>query len=357
MGYSMVETGRTGQTERTGIVLDAKCLLHDPGPNHPESSKRLAVLMNAMQSAPMKKLQLVSLDLRDASIEEIERVHTAAYVERLERARGRRQIIDPDTMAGPRSFEAAVRAAGCAISATEAVARGDVRNAFALVRPPGHHARPDIGMGFCLFNNVAIAARHAQATLGMRRIAIVDFDVHHGNGTQEAFYADPSVLYVSTHQAMHFPGTGELEETGEGAGVGRTLNIPLMAGHGDREYDAIYGGLIARVLEQYRPDLILVSAGFDIFEADSYGGMQVSLTGIVQIAGHLKMTADQVCDGRLVFVLEGGYHLGGLGEGVQACLQVLTGYRPVRESRGPLMGLPLGDGIQAVAIAQRFFTL
>jgi len=212
-------------------------------------------------------------------------------------------------------------------------------------------------MGFCLLNNVAVAAAHARARLGAERVAVVDFDVHHGNGTQDAFFSDPDVLYVSTHQFPFYPGTGATDETGTGPGAGRTLNLPLRGGHGDEQYAAIYGGLVSRVLEAFSPDLLLVSAGFDVHVADPIGGMRVTSDGLGTIAAHLVAAAEVACEGRTVFVLEGGYDLDALGEGVLACLEALAGRREAEPLTGPLEDLPLGDGRLALAPARAAFGL
>ncbi|MSP92816.1 MAG: histone deacetylase [Myxococcales bacterium] len=329
--------------KRTGIVIDPECLLHEPGVGHPESPERLQSIFRVLGRSRVRDLQPTVLPGRLASEAEILRVHTPAHLLRIQATAGHHVKLDADTIASPRSYDAALRAAGCTLAAVEAVVRGDIDNAFALVRPPGHHAEPDRAMGFCLFNNVAIAARHARLALGLQRVAIVDFDVHHGNGTQRVFWTDPSVLYVSTHQAPFFPGTGDASEVGEGLGAGRTVNIPLRAGHGDAEYDAIYGALVPRILEHFRPQLLLVSAGFDIGGSDPLGGMAVTIEGFQRIAAHLVNAADLYCSGRLVMTLEGGYSGAGLEEGVMACLEAMSGQIFVDDPHGALVALPLGD--------------
>ena len=346
---------------KTGIVFDPECLLHDTGAGHPESPARLHTVFRLLGRSAVQELQPVVVPPRIATQAEILRVHTPGHFQRIQAtataAGGQPVYLDEDTVASPHSFDAALRAAGCALAATEAVVRGEVKNAFALVRPPGHHAGADRPMGFCLFNNVAIAARHAREVLGLSRVAIVDFDAHHGNGTQEIFWRDPSVLFISTHQAPFYPGTGDVTEVGEGLGVGRTINIPLRAGHGDAEYDAIYGTLIARILECFRPELILVSAGFDIAATDPLGGMAVTADGFVRIAAHLVNTADMVCGGRLVAVLEGGYNPEGLEDGVLACLEAMSGHVVVDDPHGPMRGQPLGDALQHIDFYSEYFLL
>jgi len=339
----------------TAIVTDHACLQHDTGANHPESAQRVGHLLKVLGRSDLRSMELIWPDVRVATAEEIQRVHTPAYFKKVYDLRGKFAKLDADTILSPASFDAAMCAAGCALTAVETVMAGDVDNAFALVRPPGHHAEPDKSMGFCVFNNIAIAARHAQAKLGAKRVAIVDFDVHHGNGTQTAFWHDASVLYISTHQAPHFPESGAASDVGEGLGRGRTVNIPLRAGHGDPEYDAIYGGLIPRILEAFRPELILVSAGFDIAAADPLGDMEVSGEGFVRIAAHLVNAAQLLCNGKIVFVLEGGYSLSGLEDGLIGCLDAMTGRVVVDEPHGPMVQLPLGDAMQHLETYREFF--
>lgn len=328
---------------RTGVFLEPETLLHDPGPGHAEAPWRLQVIIDLLRSRKVEQLPLVLTAGRDASEADLLRVHTDAHVKRILATRGLKVALDADTQTSPQSWECALRAAGSAVAAVEAVVRKDLHNAFVAARPPGHHAEPDRPMGFCLFNNVAVAAQFARQVMGLQRVAIVDFDVHHGNGTEAAFWFDPQVLYVSTHQAPLYPGSGRVEDVGEGLGLGRTVNLPLSAGHGDAEYDAIYGALVPRILERFRPDLILVSAGYDIAERDPLGGMAVTYDGFARISAHLVSAAELLCGGRIVFCLEGGYSPEGLEEGVLATLEALTGAVAVSEPRGPLVMQPLGD--------------
>ena len=341
---------------RLGLLLDELGLEHDAGAAHPESPQRLARLVELWSSPAVAELEPVELAGREATSEELERVHEAAYLERLQEAAGTTWWIDPDTRAGPRSWEAARAAAGASLAATEAVVRGDVHGAFVAVRPPGHHALPRRGMGFCLLNNVALAATHARAALGVGRVAIVDFDVHHGNGTQDTFYAEPEVLYASTHVSPFYPGMGSLDEIGTGDGRGATLNIPLRAGHGDEHYTAIYGGLLSRVLSAFDPALLLVSAGFDLHRDDPFAAMQVGTDCIGDLAAQLVAAAESAGAG-VVFLLEGGYDLGALADGTLACLEALAGRRRVDPISGPLDTLPLGDGRHALAKAAASFDL
>ncbi len=228
--------------------------------------------------------------------------------------------LDPDTVMSPKSYEAALYAAGGVLVAVEAVMKEEVDNAFALVRPPGHHAIQDRAMGFCIFNNVAIAAKFALSKFNLNRVLIADFDVHHGNGTQDAFYSDPKVLYFSTHQYPFYPGTGWMDETGTGAGEGTTVNFPMAAGWGDEEYLRAFNEVLIPVARRFQPQLILVSAGFDAHWADHLAMMKVTITGFAQMAMILKELAAELCQGRLVFTLEGGYNLRVVASFHKSCL-------------------------------------
>jgi acetoin utilization deacetylase AcuC-like enzyme len=237
-------------------------------------------------------------------------VHTPEYISQIKRVvAGGGGWLDPDTVMCPKSYEVALYAAGGVLTAVEAVMKGQVDSAFALVRPPGHHATHNRAMGFCIFNNVAIGAKFALANFNLNRVLIADFDVHHGNGTQETFYADPKVLYFSTHQYPFYPGTGRTDETGTGEGEGTTVNFPMTAGWGDEEYLRAFNEVLVPVARRFQPQLILVSAGFDPHWADSLAMMQVSITGFAQMVTVLKKLADELCQGCLVFTLEGGYNL------------------------------------------------
>jgi acetoin utilization deacetylase AcuC-like enzyme len=251
---------------------------------------------------------------REATSDELELVHDARFVEALDALRGKTGFLDPDTYVSPHSIEAARRAAGGLVALVDAMIE-TAQPGVALLRPPGHHARPGRAMGFCLLNNVAVAAAHARKS-GIARVAIVDWDVHHGNGTQEAFYDDPSVLYVSTHQFPFYPGTGAVGETGEGEGKGYTINIPLRAGEGDGEYRAAFDRIVSPALEAFAPELILVSAGFDAAARDPLAEMNVSAEGFAYMARALAEQAKRTAKGRIAMVLEGGYDLVALEEGL-----------------------------------------
>ncbi len=310
----------------TALVTDRLFLEHLTGPYHPERPERLATLLEWADSSAVAALNLRRLVARDAPEDAILAVHSEAHLSAVAATSGQEAAahLDADTVASAQSFHAAVRAAGAVVTAVEDVVSGRARNAFALVRPPGHHAVPQAPMGFCLFNNVAIAARHAQRALGLDRVAILDFDVHHGNGTQDAFYTDPTVLFVSSHQFPFYPGTGSAREVGRDAGRGTTLNFPMRAGRGDAEYVALWTAVVPRVLEQFAPQLLLVSAGFDLMDGDPLGGMGVTPRGIADLARALVDSAERLCGGRVVFALEGGYDLDNLRAAADASLAALT---------------------------------
>jgi len=304
---------------------------------HPENAARLRAIEAALDQSGLRE-RLLPLTPTPATREQITTVHTPEYVDALERAmmQAPGYVDMAPTYIVPESFDTAVLAAGGAIRAVDAVLDGEASAAFALVRPPGHHAVPDGAMGFCLFNNIAIAARHAQAR-GIGRVLIVDFDVHHGNGTQETFYADPSVLFISTHQyGMGFyPGTGAAEETGSGAGKGFTLNVPLPDGAGDAAFERIAAEIIAPAADRFAPELLLVSAGFDAHWADPLASLQLSHTGYGRLMRALAAIAAKHCGGKIVLTLEGGYNPGALADGVLTILRVLLGNQALPDLIGP----------------------
>jgi acetoin utilization deacetylase AcuC-like enzyme len=329
----------------TGIVLDERMLAHDPGHGHPERPERLRVLHHHLSDAP----GLIRIGARAASADEIALVHAPALVERVAATAGQPCVIfDPDTRTSPGSWEAARLAVGGLIDLCDAVLAGEVRNGVALVRPPGHHAERARAMGFCLFNNVAIAAAHLRWR-GVARVLIVDWDLHHGNGTQHLFERDPDVLYVSTHQYPYYPGTGAVDEVGEGAGAGRTLNLPFPAGFGDREFERAFTEVVVPVCRQFAPEFVLVSAGFDCDIRDPLGGLAVTPAGIAAMARALTALAEEYAHGRIVGVLEGGYDLDAIVDGVDTLLAILRGdRRPVPLATGDGRRLdPLLERIRA----------
>ena len=309
----------------TAIVWDPRYLEHETGWGHPERPDRLKAIKAVLdESEAGKKLKI--LVPRVATPEEIALIHDAAYVRRIQETAGHDCQLDPDTAASPKSWEAACLAVGGMLTCVDAVLRGEAANAFAFVRPPGHHAERARAMGFCLFNNVAIAAEYALGSMTLRqanikRILIIDYDVHHGNGTQHAFYDRPDVFYISTHRYPFYPGTGARKEEGSGPGKGFTLNCPFPGGEGDEEYLTVFEKEIIPVAQDFRPDLILVSAGYDAHRLDPLGGMNVTSAGFGAMTEKILRLADQTCGGKAILVLEGGYSLQGLAESVEQCLQ------------------------------------
>lgn len=307
---------------KAGLVYAPIYLEHDTG-DHVENFQRLVAVMSCLEKTGTKE-KLACLLPRPASVEELEMVHTPGYISQIQsKASEGGGWLDADTVMCPKSYEVALYAAGGVLTAVEAVMKGEVDSAFALVRPPGHHATRSRAMGFCIFNNVAIAAKFALANFNLSRILIADFDVHHGNGTQEAFYADPKVLYFSTHQYPFYPGTGWIDEIGTGEGRGLTVNFPMAAGWGDEEYLRAFNEVLAPVARRFLPQLILVSAGFDPHWADSIAMMNVSITGFAQMVTVLKELADELCQGHLIFALEGGYNTQVAASSVKATFDVL----------------------------------
>lgn len=276
-----------------------------------------------MLDAPDMAGRFEAIEPRPATREEIEAVHIGEYIDRVEAADGVSTNFDPDTYTSPKSVDAARLAAGGTIEAIDAVLDGRLDNAFCLHRPPGHHAERDRAMGFCLFNNAAIGAAHAIAR-GAKRVLVFDPDVHHGNGTQHVFDRRADVLYISTHQYPFYPGTGALTETGIDEGRGFTVNVPLSPGHGDGDFAAIVDAIVVPIGRAYRPDLVIVSAGYDIHENDPLGGMRVTAAGYGRIIERMARLAGEVCGGKIVLVLEGGYDLRGLTDSVKESLIALA---------------------------------
>jgi len=320
---------------KAGLVYDSIYLEHDTG-DHVENSQRLVATMSYLEETATKE-KLTMLSPRPASMEELEMVHTPEYISsvknKAERGGG---WLDPDTVMCPRSYEVALCAAGGLLTAVEGTMQREVDNAFALVRPPGHH-------GFCIFNNVAIAAKFALSKFNLDRVLIADFDVHHGNGTQDSFYADSKVLYFSTHEYPFYPGTGRMEETGTGEGEGTTVNFAMAAGWGDEEYLRAFNEVLVPVAQRFRPQLILVSAGFDPHWADQLAMMRVSVAGFAQMVMILKKLAAELCQGRLVFTLEGGYNLRVVASSVKAVFDVLLDGQEIDDPIGEAAaGKPAG---------------
>jgi len=318
---------------KAGLVYDPIYLEHDTG-DHVENSQRLVATMSYLKETGIEE-KLTCLPPRPALLEELEMIHTLEYISYVKsKAEKGGGWLDPDTVMSPKSYEAALYAAGGLMVAVEAVMKGEVDNAFALVRPPGHHAIHDRAMGFCIFNNVAIAAKFALSKFSLKRVLIADFDVHHGNGTQDAFYADPKVLYFSTHQYPFYPGTGWMDETGTGEGEGTTVNFPMAAGWSDEEYLRAFNEVLVPVARRFQPQLILVSAGFDAHWADHLAMMRVSVKAFAQMVMILKELAAELCQGRLVFTLEGGYNLQVVTSSIKAVFDVFLGNSEIDDPLG-----------------------
>ena len=311
---------------KTGIVQDERYMNHQMGAYHPESPRRLEVIYAMLEDADMQG-NYRNVPVRRAEREELLWIHSPDYVERLASTEGREYTyLDPDTQTSPGSYEAALLAVGGLCEAISMVRSGELDNAFALVRPPGHHAERAQAMGFCLFNNVAVGARYAQEHLKLKRIIVVDWDLHHGNGTQHSFEEDASILYFSTHQYPYYPGTGSLTEVGKGKGQGFTVNVPLSMGYGDGEYVGIFEKILRPITLEFNPDMILVSAGFDIYMEDPLGGMNVTPDGFAGLTRSILQMASECCAGKVVITLEGGYNLQGLRDSVKAVLRELAGF-------------------------------
>jgi acetoin utilization deacetylase AcuC-like enzyme len=312
----------------TGLVTHPDYLKHVAGHGHPESPERLKAIAAQLHKSGLMD-QLTAVPVTHAKETDlapwIDTAHAAGYREALHRIIPEHGIsyLDGDTGVSPGSWSAALAAVGGTMSAIDQVMDGRITNAFCALRPPGHHAESRRGMGFCLFNNVAIAARYLQRHHHIKKVAIVDWDVHHGNGTQQIFYEDPTVFYVSTHQFPLYPGTGAASETGKGAGTGYTLNCPMPAGRNDDDYTAVFVKHILPALKDFGPEFILISAGFDAHRDDPLAGMSVTEAGFGELTRLIRQLGDEACRGRIVSCLEGGYNLPALAGSVQAHLLAL----------------------------------
>ncbi len=295
---------------------------HDPGPTHPESSQRLLAI-----EAALHEVSIEVESAAEAPAQALARVHHADYVERIIALRDEELSLDADTHVSAGSVRAALLAAGSAVASVDAV-MNEGGSAFALVRPPGHHAEANRAMGFCVFNNVAVAAAHACAVHGLERVMVIDWDVHHGNGTEHIFATDPRVLFSSFHQYPLYPGTGAAEDVGHGPGRGFTVNVPFASGCTDSDYLRTFDAVLAPIAEQYAPQLILVSAGFDAHQEDPLGGMCLSDDGFAALCGRVQQLAQKYAQSRLVLLLEGGYAVTALARSVTACIEVLRGDTP-----------------------------
>ena len=312
--------------KRTAVVVDKEYLKHLPGDGHPERSERIQVLLDL--AAGLDPRKFARLEPRSASRADVERVHGVDHVRLVESTSTvNRFALDGDTLTCRDSFGVALLAVGGFLRLLDSIAAKESANGFALVRPPGHHALRDRAMGFCLFNTMAIGAEYLKQNHGAKKIMIVDWDVHHGNGTQDAFYDDPSVLFISTHQYPYYPGTGAIGEIGAGAGAGYTINVPLPAGCADREYLQVFQDVVVGAAEKFTPDWILVSAGFDPHQRDPLAGMKVTEQGFGAMARTLIDLASRFADDRIAFLLEGGYDLAALRNSTAAVLSALQGDR------------------------------
>jgi acetoin utilization deacetylase AcuC-like enzyme len=321
---------------------------HQTPPGHPERPERAEVMDIVAARWQRKGLEVVAP--RVATRDQITRVHAPAHLRHIESTMGRPTALDPDTYTSPESYEIALLAAGAAIDATERVWGGSHKSAFALVRPPGHHAERDRAMGFCLFNNVAIAAAHARA-IGAARVAIVDYDVHHGNGTQHIFESDPDVLYISTHQYPYYPGTGDAIEIGTARGEGATVNLGIEVGAVDEDYRLVFDEVVLPVLRQFRPELLLVSAGFDAHERDPLAGMRLTTPAFAAMTMALRGVAEECAGGRMALVTEGGYDLEALAASIDAVAQALAG--PPGPADWPTSGIASSRGRRAADATKR----
>jgi acetoin utilization deacetylase AcuC-like enzyme len=317
---------------------------------HPENAGRIRAIWDGLDESGLSARMRLR-DVQPVDTDSVLAVHTPEYLDVLRRisAEPRLKLLDADTYAGPDALAIALLSAGGVVGAVDAVLGAEADNGLAVVRPPGHHAMPDQGMGFCLLGNVAIAARFAQREYGIERLMIVDYDVHHGNGTEAMFYDDPSVLYISTHQYPFYPATGAVADTGVGRGEGYTVNIPLPAGCGDATYATVFEQIVWAAAERFAPELILVSVGFDAFWADPLAGMRLTLTGYARLAAEVIRMAQQLCDSKVVFVLEGGYDFDALRHGVSNVARALLGDDPVDPLGQPPFGPPEPDVTDLIA--------
>ena len=325
---------------RLKVFASSRFADHVTPPGHPERVSRGEVLLSV--AADLRAAGADVVEPRRVTDEELLAVHDGDYLTQLRETAGRAVALDPDTFTSPESYEVARLAAGAAAGAVDAVLEGAAgTRALALVRPPGHHAERGRAMGFCLFNNVAVATAHARSR-GLSRVAIVDYDVHHGNGTQHTFYDDSHVLFISSHQFPYYPGTGAAGEIGTGAGTGFTVNLPLAAGATDADYERVFSEVAFPVLRQFAPELILISAGFDAHADDPLGGMRLTAAEFVRLTSSIVAIADECCGGRVVALTEGGYDLKALADCTRAVGLTLGG-------EAPGVASPDGDTARAAA--------
>ena len=339
------------------IVTSNRFADHVNPPGHPERVERAEVMQVVASEFRQRGGRVV--EPRPATDEQLARVHEREYLGLIRATAGRAVALDPDTYTSTDTYEVALLAAGAAVSAVDHVLDGGRGSrALAMMRPPGHHAERNRAMGFCLFNNVAIGAAHARAR-GLSRVAIVDYDVHHGNGTQWKFYEDPSVLFVSSHQFPFYPGTGAASEMGRAAGTGFTVNLPIEAGGTDADHDRVYVSAALPVLRQFKPELILISAGFDAHMDDPLGGMRVTAQEFGRLTALIAAVADECCEGRVVAVTEGGYDLKALAASLRATIAALAGETTLADLPAPTGATPRGDACLAAVLPdlKRYWTV
>jgi acetoin utilization deacetylase AcuC-like enzyme len=321
------KTGKLKKMNKTGYASDPFYLRHETD-QHPENPGRLTAIQNRLESSEFYN-NLIPIQPHKATVEEIAMVHDKGYVASVKQScDDDLRNLDADTVISSDSYDAALLSSGAGLKAIDQIIDGSIHNAFCAVRPPGHHAEQDRAMGFCLFNNVGIAARYAQKTKGLNKIFIFDWDVHHGNGTQHSFYNDPSIYYSSTHQYPFYPGTGAEEETGTGDGLGTTLNLPMDAYSEDEDYISAVENKLIPEIQRYKPDLIIISAGFDAHKNDPLAQIQLTTDCFGKMTELLMGVANDVCDGRLLSMLEGGYDYNALSESVRLHIQTLLDFNP-----------------------------
>ncbi|OVE73380.1 hypothetical protein BVX94_04015 [bacterium B17] len=315
------------RSKSTGLVYDDVYLKHLTGPGHPECPERLKAIMKRLEASGLLK-RLVRIAPSVEPMEWIKTVHSAGYVKHVEKSclSGQGYVDTMDSPACEESYDVALKAVSGVLSAVDAVMAGKVRNVFCAIRPPGHHALPEKAMGFCLFNNVAVAARYIQKKHKLKKILIVDWDVHHGNGTHDVFYDDPTVMYFSVHQYPHYPGSGIAAQTGSGAGKGTTINVPLAMGSCDKELEDSFKVSLFPAARKFKPDFVLISAGFDAHVADPLAGLGVTAKGFGRLTGMVMKIASESGENRIVSMLEGGYGLSGLADSVEEHVSQMMKY-------------------------------
>jgi acetoin utilization deacetylase AcuC-like enzyme/formylglycine-generating enzyme required for sulfatase activity len=325
LGLPLLKTKHSNPESKTGFVSSDIYLKHKTRDGHPESPQRLIAINKVLEKISNNDLKLLNPKPYADAQKWLTTIHSTEYIERVKKncQSGEEYMDSMDTPISKESYEVAVTAVGGILSAIDGVMEGKIKNAFCAIRPPGHHALRDRAMGFCIFNNVAIGARYIQKKYGLSKVLIVDWDVHHGNGTQEAFYNDPTVLYFSAHRSPFYPGTGDEDEKGSGKGLGYTINVQMKVGNGDDSYKEAFEDTLKPKAMEFDPDFVLISAGFDAHKDDPLGGMNVTAKGYAELTKIVKNIAEKCCNGRLVSVLEGGYSLSGLAESVDAHVSVL----------------------------------